>query len=217
LGDTIWTRTYGGIDYDYGYSICAASDSGYIVVGSTECFGAGNFDVWILKLNSSGDTVWTKTYGGSMRDEGYCVKKTTDGGYIIAGKTYSFGAGDYDAWILKLNSSGDTVWTKTYGFYDEEYATSVTQISNGGYIITGYRHFSSSLCYFVLNLDTLGETVSEHTYGGSLGNYSHSVAQTTDGGYIITGKSNIYGDGYAFRCFLQKFDSDNTEQWLKNI
>jgi hypothetical protein len=89
-----WERAYGGTSSDWGESVQQTSDGGYIVAGYTWSFGAGYDDVYIIKTNASGDTTWTKTYGGTGSDEGEAVQQTLEGGYIIAGYTTSFGAGN---------------------------------------------------------------------------------------------------------------------------
>jgi len=108
FGNIIWSKTYGGLSDDYGYSMDLTSDGGFIIVGSTESFGFGEIDVFLIKTGSDGDTLWTRTYGGIQEEEGYSVKQTNDEGYIIAGRTESFGAGDYDFWIIKTDSLGNT-------------------------------------------------------------------------------------------------------------
>ena len=85
------------------------------MAGKTFSFGAGGSDLWILKLDRSGNVVWQKTYGGEKNDYASSIRQTTDKGYIVAGCTYSFGAGGSDLWILKLDRSGNVVWQKTYG------------------------------------------------------------------------------------------------------
>ena len=136
-GDNLWTRTYGGINDDEGWSVQQTSDSGYIVAGWTMSFGAGEADVYLIKANASGDTQWTRTYGGFSDDEGYSVQQTSDGGYVIAGETYSFGAGYRDVYLIKTSASGDTLWTRTYGGTNGDWGYSVQQTSDSGYIIAG--------------------------------------------------------------------------------
>jgi len=101
-------------------------------------FGAGHEDVYLLKTDSSGDILWTRTYGGSSSDGGYSVQQTSDGGYIIAGYTYSFGAGSGDVYLLKTDSEGYTLWTRTYGGSELDCGHSVQQTSDGGYVVTGH-------------------------------------------------------------------------------
>jgi len=140
-GNVEWQKTYGGSAIDVAYSFQQTSDGGYMVVGHTSSFGAGDFDLWVLKLDSAGDVVWQKTYGGSAGDYGWYIKRTFDSGYIVVGTTYSFGAGDSDLWVLKLDSAGDVVWQKTYGGPTREYwHTNIQQRSDGSYLVAGHTY-----------------------------------------------------------------------------
>ena len=190
-GDTQWTRTYGGQDYDWGYSVQQTQDGGYIIGGYTGPYGAGLCDFYLIKTNASGDTLWTRTYGGAGDDEGFSVQQTQDGGYIIAGRTSSFGATGYDVWLVRTNVSGDTLWARRYGWplYDKGY--SVKQTQDGGFIITGWTERGGSVWYVCLiKTNPSGDTLWTKTYGGIIsGCEGRSVQQTQDGGYIITGRS----------------------------
>ena len=106
-GTIEWQRKYGGIESETAYSTQQTSDGGYIVLGETESFGAGNGDIWILKLTSYGNIEWQKTYGGSQAEEASSIQQTVDGGYLVAGSTDSYGAGEQDIFILKLFPNGD--------------------------------------------------------------------------------------------------------------
>jgi len=136
-GDPLWTRTYGGANEDRASSVQQTSDGGYIIVGHTSSFGAGGSDVYLVKTNSQGDTLWTETFGGTSDDGGSSVRQTTDGGYIVAGTTGSFGAGANDVWLIRTSPSGDSLWTRTFGGTSDDGGSSIRQTSDGGYVISG--------------------------------------------------------------------------------
>ena len=139
-GSAEWTRTFGGSSNDYGYSVQQTADDGYIVAGSTNSFGAGSGDVWLLKVAANGTANWTRTFGGSANDCGYSVQQTADGGYIVAGSTNSFGAGSGDVWLLKTAATGTAEWNSTFGGFSDDVGHAVQQTADGGYIIAGFTH-----------------------------------------------------------------------------
>ena len=106
-GSVAWEYAYGGAESDYAKSVYQAGDGGYLVAGSTKSFGAGNEDVWVFKINSSGVILWQKAYGGANKDWAESVQQTSDGGCVVAGTTKSFGAGKGDLLVLKLNVDGE--------------------------------------------------------------------------------------------------------------
>ncbi len=207
-GDTIWTKTYGGVLYDRGYSVQQTTDGGYVIAGFTESYGAGSRDIYLIKTNSMGDTVWTKTYGDSLSDEGRSVRQTLDGGYIVVGRTSSFGAGSADIYLIKTNSMGDTIWTKTYGDSLSDEGNSVRQTLDGGYIIAGSTQSfgAGAVDVYLIKTDNLGDTLWTKTYGDVGGEGGSSVQQTTDGGYIVAGRTSSFGAGMA-DVYLIKTDS----------
>ncbi len=157
-GNVLWQKTYGGPNYDFAYSVQQTAEGGYIVAGSTASFGAGNHDVWVMKLDASGSIVWNKTYGGSADDIANSVQQTSDGGYIVAGQTSSFGKGMADAWVLKLDSAGNVVWEKTYGGTSPDYAYAVQHTADGGYVIAGRTESfgSGGMDAWIMKLDSNG-------------------------------------------------------------
>jgi hypothetical protein len=211
-GDTLWTKTFGGSGNDYGYSVRQTSDGGYIIAGRTSSFGAGSNDLWLLKTDGGGDTLWTKTLGGSSNDWGWSIQKTTDGGYIITGTTESFGPGLNDIWLLKTDSSGDTLWTKTFGGGSYDWGTSVQQTTDGGYIITGYTDSfgAGSDDVWLIRTDVSGDTLWTKTLGGSNSDRGSCVQRTSDNGYIITGFTGSLGGGGGVDVWLIKIAPDIT-------
>jgi len=214
-GDTLWTRTYGGADNDYGYSVQQTADSGYVIAGTTKSFGAGNYDFYLLKTDASGDTVWTRTYGGSDLDYGYSAVQTTDGGYAVVGRTKSFGAGNYDVYLVKTDANGDTTWTRTYGGSDRDEGQSVQQTGDGGYIIAGYNDpwGTGIMDVYLVKTDAQGGVLWTRTHGPE-DDYecAYSVQQTADGGYIVTGSTASSQTGDT-DLYLLKTDANGDSLW----
>ena len=199
MGVAKWHKTFGGINIDQAYSIKETSDSGLVIIGFTNSFGAGGYDIYIVKTDSIGNVQWTKTYGGSNWDFAYSVEQTTDGGYIISGGTYTFGSGNEDMYLIKTNSIGDTLWTKTYGGLNEDEAKSVKQTSDGGYILTGFTKSFGDINgdIYTIKTDANGDSVWTYKYQGIKEDYSNDVIENKYGGYIIAGKSRLFtGNNY---------------------
>jgi hypothetical protein len=208
IGETLWTKTYGGSGFEEGYSVQQTLDGGYIIAGWTDSFGAGRTDIYLIKTDSLGDTLWSRTYGGTSREEYPTVSQTSDGGFIISGYTRSFGAGMDDVYLIKTNSSGDTLWTKTYGDIATDVGFSMQETSDGGYIISGFTYsFGIGSDVYLIKTDSLGDTLWTRTYGGSDQDWGFSVQQTTDGGFIITGHTFSFGAGQE-DVYLIKTDSN---------
>ncbi len=207
LGDTLWTRTFGGTGKDVGMAVQQTLDSGYIVTGYING-DTPSEDLCLIKTNSNGDTLWTKTYGGIHEDRGNSVRQTTDGGFIIAGRTCSFGVGVCDVYLLKTDSIGNILWSKTYGGGFEDGGYSVDLTNDGGYIVTGY--FSTSTLFvlraYLIKTNSTGDTLWTRSYGGSGNERGYSIHQTFDGGYIMLGYTASFGSGSS-DFYLIKTDS----------
>jgi len=196
-GNIQWAKTYGGSNYDYASSISQTQDGGYILAGNTLSFGAGENDALVIKLNSSGNIQWAKTYGGGWGDGASSISQTQDGGYILAGWTYSFSVGQSDALVIKLDSSGNIQWAKTYGGSNYDYASSISQTQDGGYILAGDTHSFGAGGYdaLVIKLNSSGNIQWAKTYGGGWGDGASSISQTQDGGYILAGATYSFSVG----------------------
>jgi hypothetical protein len=197
FGDTLWSKTYGGSSTDGGASVQQTTDGGYVLVGGTSSFGAGYGDVWLIKTNASGDTLWTKTFEGGHFDSGYSVKQTADGGYIITGWTYTYGTTYGDVWLLKTSENGDTLWTKTYGDVNDEEGFSICLTEDGGYVIVGYTNSfgSGGKDVLIIRTDADGEISWTKLMGGTEDDVGISIQATEDGGYIVAGYTYSFGAG----------------------
>jgi uncharacterized delta-60 repeat protein len=192
-GNMEWQQAYGGSDGDWANSIWQTTDGGYIVAGMTQSFSAGDYDLWILKLSSSGDIEWQRAYGGNGHDVAESIQQTSDGGYIVAGGTSSIGAGLYDYLVLKLSAAGDIEWQKTYGKTWSESAHSIQQTADGGYILAGDEPGRDNV---IVKLSSTGNIEWQRTYWGDSEHRVRSIKQTNDGGYIVAGTTSYAGRAY---------------------
>ena len=192
--EPLWAKSFGGSGVDHAYSVSQTADGGYIVAGYTASFGAGNYDVYMIKTDQFGDTLQTRVYGGVEYDAGADVCQTGDGGYMIAASTQSFGAGFSDIWLLKTDSLGDTLWSKTCGTNDLENCTSMAQVDNG-YVLTGRKGFIGPYDIWFVKIDLAGDTLWTCTFGGTESDFPYVVRQTSDNGYILFGTTRSFGAG----------------------
>ncbi len=217
-GNLQWTKTIGGADREEGSSLIQTSDGGYAIAGSTRSFGAGEWDVYVVKLDAYGNLQWTKTIGGKKEDVGFSLIQTSDGGYAITGDTKSFGAGENDIYVVKLDAYGNLQWTKTIGGKKEDVGFSLIQTSDGGYAITGYtKSFGAGEDdVYVVKLDANGNLQWTKTIGGPASEAGFSLIQTSDGGYIIAGLTSSFGAGNG-DVYVVKLDANGNLQWTKTI
>jgi hypothetical protein len=178
--------------------------------------GVQNFE----PLHAQPDTMWTKTFGGTMCDDGWSVQQTTDGGYIITGMTGSHGAGATDVWLIKTDAQGNKEWDKTFGGTAPDCGRSVQQTTDGGYIVTGMTgsYGAGATDVWLIKTDAQGNKEWDKTFGGTGWDGGRSVQQTTENGYIITGWRGppLYGTGCP-DIWLIKADANGNKEWDKTF
>lgn len=211
LGVSEWTKTYGGVDYDFGLDVCETTDHGFAVVGYTRSFGAGDFDVWLLRTDIDGDTLWTKLYGGAYYDAGHSIQQTSDDGLIIVGTLFgSYG----DVGLIKTDMNGDTSWTKRYGGANQDVGQSVKQTDDGGYIVSGHTYSmgpGTPECpnVYIIRTDSIGNSQWQKIMGReNYHDYGNSVLQTSDRGYLVAGSFAYYPTGEPDSIWLIKLEPD---------
>ncbi len=200
--------TYGGASDDEGKFV-QIIDDGYIITGYTKSFGPGNKDLWLIKTNQTGyapqtggnaidytNNTFNITYGGKSDDEGICVKKTSDQGYIITGYTNSFPTHNKQLWVIKTNSTGsnqsndpnDITGTWIFGGENREGGKSICEITGGGYIIIGYRGPGNPETDYIwlLKIDESGNEIKNASFGGN-GSVGYSIIESSGGGFIAVG------------------------------
>lgn len=134
-----WNKLIGGPGNEGGSSVQQTEDLGYIITGSTNSFGAGALDPYLIKTDDRGTVQWSRTYGGGTTDEGIYGQPTADGGYFVMGETGSFAAGIKGFYFIKTDANGDTMWTRSYGDANINIGISGRQAADGGFVLVGYR------------------------------------------------------------------------------
>jgi len=216
VGAVEWERTFGGPGSDWGNSVLRTADGGYIVVGATQSFGGGLEDFYVIKTDSEGQLMWSRTFGGSSNDHGRSVVQTDDGGYILTGYTRSYGAGRADVYLVKIDAGGDLEWDRTYGGPENDDGYWVQQTSDGGYVIAGHTRSMGEGAEDVLLIKTDGEGTPQfnRTYGGPMGDQGLSILEVSDGGYVITGYTMSFGAGHG-DTYLVRTDPQGEGLWCR--
>ena len=195
-----WTKTFGGAGADSAFSVWQTNDNGYVLAGSTNSFGSGGLDMYVVKTDVNGNIQWSATYGGAGNDFARSVQQTNDGGYMITGSTNSFGAGGYDMYLVKTDNAGTIQWTATYGGINDDYCNSAQQTADLGYILGGStKSFGTGTPLnpnvYVVKTDVAGTISFAKAHGVSNPDWANRIKEKTGGGYILTGTSYVVGTG----------------------
>lgn len=217
-GTLQWTKSIGGANTDGASSIIRTTDGGYAVAGSTSSFGAGDFDMYIVKLDANGNVQWSKTIGGSAADYASSIIQTSDGGYAVSGNTKSFNAGNEDIYLVKLSSGGSLQWSRRAGGTGDDLSGSLIQTSDGGYAVAGSTLSYGSGFYdmYIIKFSSTGVPLWSRAIGGTSGDFGGSLLQTSDGSYVLAGTTQSFGAGWA-DIYVVKISAAGSILWTRTI
>ena len=222
-GNELWNRIFNrqGFSSDWAHFVQQTTDYGYIIAGYTSFMvgDAVNYDVWLIKTDSSGNMLWNRTFGGPNNEKPESIQQTTDDGYLIGGNTDDAGTpGHYtwlNGWQIKTDAEGNKLWEKT--FSEEILSNDPVQTTDGGYIIAGTTKTYSSdepRDVTLIKTDSSDKELWNRTFGGPNDDWASSVQQTNDGGYIIAGNTKSYSAG-APDAWLIKTDANGNVEGLE--
>ncbi len=235
-----WQKSYGGSDEDRLNRMKQTSDGGYILSGLSRSNDGdvtnnhGNYDAWIVKINSKGSIEWQKSIGGSDAENPYTIQQTSEGGYVFNGYTRSrdgdlkINKGDWDYMVVKINYAGTIEWQKTFGGSGVDASYCMQQTKDGGYIVGGRTEsndgdvssYKSSGDFWVLKLSSAGTIEWQKTYGGSGEETINYIQQTKEGGYILGGytlsnNGDVNGNNGNRDFWVVKINYAGTLEWQK--
>lgn len=194
IGEVLWNQTYGGAGSDIGNEIILCSDENLVVVGTTDSYGAGSDEVWLLKIDPDGNLLWNFTFGGIADDQGASVIECTTGGFLIAGRTRSSGSGGCDVWLIRTDASGNQLWNRTYGGVNDDWAEKLIECHDGTFAIIGVTtSYGAGGCdIWLLRTDTTGDLLWNRTYGGSYDDLGYSLAEWNNEIFFVCGAQYQY-------------------------
>jgi Domain of unknown function (DUF5122) beta-propeller len=218
-GDIVWEMTYGGDAMDQGLYLERTSDGGYLILGETESMGAGERDLYLVRITDEGELLWERAIGGVETEWAKDMISTADGGFLLLGETDSYNE-NFDVYLVRLDADGDKIWSRTLDTGHDESGTAVLEAPNGDLLVMAVISYEggSSNRYRdtrLYRLDSSGNVLWNTLYRGDDKQAGDAMAWTTDGDIVIAGLSESLAYSTALLDFwLARVDGDTGElQW----
>ena len=219
-GQVAWEKTYGGDLYDAGHAIIQAQDGGWLILGETESFGAGDADFLLIKIDPNGQELWSRTFGGPDNDFALEFQRTADGGIIMVGGREDMEGGDSDVYVVKCDALGNETWSQVYGSAYSEAAYAIHQTANGDFFIlanVSYTEDDEDYDLYLLKIDALGHEIWSRTWNEPGKRAGHAMSPTSEGDYVIVGSHNPTGDDVGSDFMLLKINADGHVLWTRTF
>lgn len=211
MGSPVWVKFFGGFGNEVGNSVIQLSDSGFVVAGFTNSFGAGGYDAYVIRTDKNGILIWQKTFGGLDWDFANDVVLGSDGNLFVVGHTNSFGSGNKDGFLIKFDLSGTLLLQKFYGGAENEELRSVIATNDNFIATVGYTESRGEINgdgYF-LKLDLNGDTLFTRTFGGPYKDYACDLVQkgaAENDAYFLSG-AKTFTSGGKTHSYMYKISS----------
>lgn len=210
-GNVIWTRTTAEPNNDALFSVVQTQDGNIVALGRA-VHGLNNDDVLLVKMDTSGNLIWKKSFGGAGYDKGYKLIELQNGDLVMAGTTSTYGAGWFDTYVIRTDSGGTVLWTKTYGDTSDQEAQDIKRTSDGGFIISGTSFTSNTGGdIYLIKTDSAGTLQWSKTYDGTDGDFGYEVIESPHGGYAVACSTFSYTHG----AMLLRVDNGGNFLWSR--
>ncbi|MFS4466359.1 hypothetical protein [Maribacter sp. 2210JD10-5] len=204
-----WRGYFGGTNNDRAHAVVQAEDDGFVMAGFSESNDfdisdtQGSYDFWMVKVDSKGNMLWERSFGGSGIEISYDIAKTSDNGYVLVGNTFSTDGdisnnkGESDIWMIKVNDAGSLVWEKTFGGSQFEAAQAVIQSADGGFMLVGNTKSTDKDTntnvgendIWLIKTDAEGSMVWQKSFGGTGIDFGFDLVENSDGSILVVGQT----------------------------
>jgi len=215
---------FGGSQNDVGLTLCETKDSGFLLAGKTRSFGEGSNDIYVVRIDSKGSVLWTKTYGWKHQD---VIRSaiSVDNGFILVGDVWDYGYWRLDIYLMKIDSIGNLIWDQYYGTNSHDLGFKVKPNENGGYYVLGYtRGIEPIGDMYLIKTDNYGNLEWSQNYGSQYDDYSSDFIEKKNGDIMILGTkggffNDIHGNfkNHDADIYLISADDNGNELWQKTF
>jgi hypothetical protein len=211
----IESQTFGGPGRDVGNDISECGNGDIILIGSTESFGAGFSDMWVIRTDSTGSPIWNRTFGGLGYESGSSVIEHSTGGLVLGGDRQT--PAEYpNFWIIHTNDAGQPLWNHTYGGTNGDFIPYVVECQDGGlaFVGTSFSFGAGEGDVWLIRTDTDGNVLWNVTFGGSANDCPNDIIECIDGGFAVIGTTESYSPQlYNGKAWVLRTNSSGHVLW----
>lgn len=211
MPDTLWTRTYGGEGYDEARALIRTFDGDILIAGSSNSFSENYVDIYLLLVNSNGDTIWSQNYDiENTHNYVYSVCQAEDSGFVVCG-IYGEWVGTNEAFILKVSKDGLYQWHDTFGPNYIMKIECIRRTFDGGFILSG--RLGQSEGYYLRRMNSNGDTLWTGVYPSSYNTTAYSVVENPDNSFTLVGTSGCYSEYGSWDVDIVTVDEHGDQCW----
>jgi len=221
-GLPIWSKNYGGKYDDYAGGLLRLKENGYIIVGTTENYGTSETpNVYVLRINENGDTIWAKSYGTDFGDYGYSITESDNNDYLITGMTFEYSTGERHILLLKIDSNGNQKWIKNIKYSNSYVAAKIINTNDNNYLILAKVPEMAGMpnCTHlrIIKINNQGDTLWAEKIENRCYLQADCIKSTSDNGFIISGTSigKITDKSFSSDIYLIKLNAKGKIEWQK--